>query len=109
MSAAFQSGQRVVMVTPFKQHVLERAMDEGVTLPVVGPIYTIRNIEPGEGWNVGKTYLRVMEIWNGPHISDGIEPSFDASMFRPVAERKTDLGMSMLRSLLNTQPDEVIA
>ena len=99
MECNFVVGQKVVMVKQFSQFSLDRARDDGVTLPVIGPVYTVRDMEPGEDWNKGKVYLRLDEIRNEPHIKDGIEPSFGAWQFRAVAERKTDI--SVFKAMLN--------
>lgn len=100
----FHVGQKVVMVDDWKPHVRERAADEGVTLPTLGTIYTIRGMEPGV-FNPSKIYLWLNEIHNGP-CSDGIEANFCSSLFRPVVERKTDI--SCFTDMLNYKPKVVV-
>ena len=104
----FRVGQKVVMFKQFGPHAIGRAKDEGVTLPVKGQVYTIREIEEGEGCEAGETfYLRFNEIWNGPHVCDGIEPSFHADLFRPVVERKSDI--SVFHAMLTPSKQKVDA
>jgi hypothetical protein len=87
---ALRAGMKVTMVTEFPPSEVARAAREGVALPVKGPVYTIRNTEPGSIIET-EVYLRFQEIKNGPHVGDGIEPSFGAHRFRPVVERKTSI------------------
>lgn len=99
MTCNFRVGQKVILAKNFGPLTVERAGVEGVTLPVKGAVYTIREFDADA---VGDDpYIRLVEVVNDPHVEDGIEPSFEASMFRPVAERGTDIGMSILRNLLN--------
>lgn len=87
------------MVSEFAFSEQARAMEDGVRLPTVGPVYTIRDIEPGIGWNKNSVFLRFLELSNLPYYSNGKEPSFDAELFRAVVERKTDI--SVFKSMLN--------
>lgn len=107
MNCRFVVGQKVEMIEPFKPSALERAREENVTLPVTGTIYTVRDMEPGEGWNAGKVFLRFNELVNDPHVGDGIEPSFCSSMFRAVVERKTDI--SIFEAMLTPSKQRVPA
>lgn len=88
--SSFRVGQKVVMIEGYKPNVYDRAADEGVTLPTEGTVYTIRGIEAGEGWHLGKLFLWLEELHNGPSL-DGIEPNWDAQLFRPLVERKTSI------------------
>lgn len=97
--------QKVVMFRDFSQAARLRAAMEGVVLPVKGPVYTVREIDPDTSG--GFVCIRLVEIVNGPHIGDGMEPSFDASLFRPVVERKTDI--SVFRAMLNASKQPVEA
>ena len=106
MECNFTVGQKVVMVEAYKPHVYERAADEGVTLPTKGTVYTIRGMEPGEGWHVGMTFIWLEELHNAPSL-DGIEPNLDASLFRPLVERKTDI--SVFKAMLNPSKEQVPA
>ncbi|WP_334154722.1 hypothetical protein [Agrobacterium pusense] len=106
MECNFTVGQKVVMVEAYKPHVYERAADEGVTLPTKGTVYTIRGMEPGEGWHVGMTFIWLEELHNAPSL-DGIEPNWDASLFRPLVERKTDI--SIFKAMLNPSKEQVPA
>lgn len=85
----FQVGQKVVLIVNFGPDALRRAREENVALPLKGVIYTVRYIETSV-W--GDEYIRLMEIKNGP-CSDGIEAAFEAEMFRPVVDRKTDISV----------------
>jgi hypothetical protein len=93
----FRVGQKVVMYRSFGEGTRLRAELEGVVLPVMGPVYTVREIDPDT--SNGYVCIRLVEIRNGPHIEDGIEPSFEAALFRPVVERKTSI--SIFRAMLN--------
>jgi hypothetical protein len=104
--AHFHVGQKVTVFKPFPACEIQRAKDEGVTLPVLGVVYTVRGMEPGV-WNSNETFIRLAEIVNGPHVEDGIEPSFSATRFRPVIERKTDI--SIFKAMLNPSKQGVPA
>ncbi|MDM9643855.1 hypothetical protein [Rhizobium sp. S163] len=105
MECKFHVGQKVVMVNEFLPHNLERAADEGVTLPVIGPIYTVRGMEPGV-FNRKRTFIWLDEVRNGPS-DDGIEPNWDASQFRAVVERPTDI--SIFKAMLTPKNEQVPA
>lgn len=87
--SAFRVGQKVVLAVPFGTLSVTRAALDGVILPQKGPVYTIREFDPDT--SNGVVCIRLVEIINGPHIEDGFEPSFEAALFRPVAERKTSI------------------
>lgn len=94
MKCNFVVGQRVVMVREYPETERLRALDEGVTLPSLRSVYTIRDISPGADiWTRHLVFLRFVELVNGPHISTGIEPNFESSGFSPIVERKTDISI----------------
>jgi len=67
------------------------------TLPQKGGTYTIRGIVDRPGHPNCETGLLLEEISNrvrGYQIVGVSEPSFSASCFRPVIERKTDIGFA---------------
>ena len=101
MKCNFQVGQKVVLVRGFGEKDTARARRDGVTLPVTNVVYTIRQVVPPELHGTERFSLRFNEIVQGPYWADGIEPAFIADMFRPVIERGTEKGMSILRELLN--------
>lgn len=88
----FHVGQKVVVAREFPACEIVRARLDGVIIPEAGVVYTIRNMEPGV-WNPSEVFIRLVELVNVPHCSDGIEPSFSATRFRPVVERKTDISV----------------
>lgn len=93
MKCDFVVGQKVVLIKPFPDHEIERAEADGVILPSMAVVYTVRDIEPGVGLYVGRFALRFIELVNPPHHSNGLEPAFVHTMFRPVVERKTDISI----------------
>ncbi|MBX5143339.1 hypothetical protein HJB79_32085 [Rhizobium lentis] len=94
----FHVGQKVTAIKEFPLGEVERAKRDGVIIPSFGVVYTIRGTEPGI-WNHNETFLWFVELVNNPHCSDGIEPSWDSRLFRPVVERKADI--SIFKSMLN--------
>jgi hypothetical protein len=106
MTCNFQVGQKVVCV----EHACDLdSPSDGLSVPQYGVIYTVRQVlmEEGEVW------LLLDEIRNEPDVFiDGSgEPCFHHEGFRPVVERGTETGMSILRNLLNKtgKPVEVDA
>jgi hypothetical protein len=75
--------------------------------PVQGEAYTVRNIEPNAH---GKICIRLEEIINPVGMArDGsmfCEALFFASRFRPLVERKTDIGFAheILRKVSKKAP-----
>lgn len=106
MECKFDVGQKVVLARPFGYSSLYRAEEDGVTLPVKGVVYTIREFDDqrSAGFELA---LRVNEITNVPHYSNGLEPSFVVSLFEPVVERKTDI--SIFKAMLNPSKEGVPA
>lgn len=100
----FRVGMKVVLANPFGPVSSLRAIADGVVLPAMGEVYTIREFDPDESCFL---CIRLSEITNGPDPVDGIEPSFQASLFRPVVERKTDI--STLTALLTPSKIEELA
>lgn len=101
----FRPGQKVVMFRDFGQGARLRADLEGVVLPVKGPVYTVREIDPDT--SNGFVCIRLVEITNGPHVGDGMEPSFEAALFRPIVERKTSI--EVFKAMLNPSKQPVEA
>lgn len=62
-----------------------------------GRIYTIRSL--GVSFVTGEPVLRLEEILREIGPSDPNEPGFHASRFRPLIERKTDTGFSILEEI----------
>ncbi|TGV15805.1 hypothetical protein EN816_00705 [Mesorhizobium sp. M8A.F.Ca.ET.173.01.1.1] len=94
-------GMRVVCV---KRQEVGRARDEGVSLPTIGNVYTIRDIEPCDYWP--GVCIRLNEVRNGPHHLDGQEPSFYHGWFRPVQTRKTSI--AQFERLLNPSKEDTL-
>jgi hypothetical protein len=102
----FRVGQKVLCINDqWNEYHANIARRLGVTLPVLGGIYTIRAIEirPQRG------DLYFVEIVN-PIIEYDIgraEQGFHVARFRPVVERKTDI--SVFRAMLNPSKQPVEA
>jgi len=105
MECNFTVGQKVVLVRSFGAISSLRAAVDGVTLPVQGVTYTVREFDPD--LSNGVLCIRLVELMNEPHDWDGLEPSFEASLFRPVVERKTDI--SCFKAMLNPSKEQVTA
>lgn len=102
MQCNFQVGQKVVCV----EHPCDlECHSEDISVPQYGAIYTVRQVlmEEGDVW------LLLNEIRNKPDVFiDGSgEPCFHHEVFRPVVERGTEKGMSILRGLLNKRNQTV--
>lgn len=88
----FSIGQKVVCIGEnweFYEELLPR-----ITLPIKDAVYTIRDIRPSM---YGSDYLGLLleEITN-PIMAEGpfmLEPSLDATSFRPLVEQKTDISI----------------
>lgn len=85
----FHVGQRVVCVRTGR-----RSFDD-CTYPVVGGIYTVRDIYAPPLGVDGPTGLRFVEFVNPPKLFNGfaIEIAFWDRCFRPIQERKTDISI----------------
>lgn len=84
---SFYVGQKVICI--------DNLCRSGIPIPgynyvSLNTVYTVRDIfqNPYDG----RTLLRLTEIKNPPFPS-GIEPGFDATRFRPITERKTDISI----------------
>ncbi|WCK26614.1 hypothetical protein [Agrobacterium pusense] len=106
MECRFTVGQKVILARSFGAISLLRAAEDGVTLPVKGVVYTIREFDDQRSEGFGLA-LRLNEITNVPHYSNGLEPSFMVSLFEPVVERKTDI--SVFKAMLNPSREGVPA
>jgi len=91
---AFQVGQKVVCIAECE---VTRYME---TPPVVGSVYTIREI----GEHEGIAWVRLVEIVNKPMQYWGIfaEKPWEADCFRPLVDRKTDI--SIFTEMLHKEP-----
>ncbi len=111
MKCNFHVGQKVVCVGDDLASVPEGyVLLTPLVLPVKGKIYTVRSIEIG--LVRGEACLRLEEIEDqtAEVLAEGelweIEIVFDASYFRPLVERKTDI--SVFKEMLNYQPKVVV-
>lgn len=90
MECSFRVGQRVVCV--------KGEWHPDNWCPKTDEIYTVRSVFI---W-AGKPYIRLEEDRSESRCSGPWgEGGWDALRFRPVVERGTDKGMSILRELLN--------
>lgn len=112
MECSFRVGQKVLCVddTPLKPPAGYTLVSK-LAAPIKGTIYTVREIKPGIVSE--RPCIQVEEIPNqianvvsstGEYI---VEIIWEASGFRPLVERGTEKGMSILRDLLNKQNQTV--
>lgn len=101
---AFYRGQKVVCVNDVYRHHSWHLVRNR---PVQGAVYIIREI--ASGWfDDGEDGLRLEEVKNEPrrwHGGDVSEVAFALFRFRPVVERKTDIGFAheILRKVTRRQ------
>jgi len=117
MTCNFRVGQKVVLVDDTHRVAdgivpKARAISLGANYPVKGGVYTVRDIR--KVTVSGDICLLLAELDNSHFVTAHgfkFEPGFSAWRFRPAVERGTDLGMSILRNLLNKtgKPVEVDA
>lgn len=93
---SFHVGQKVVCVDDRERHPADRGL-----MPAIrrGQIYVVRGHTTDSINDTGV----LLEGVCGGFWSNGIERSFYPDRFRPLQERSTETGMSILRSLLNTR------
>lgn len=105
MDCHFQVGQKVVLAVPYGETAQFEAFLNGDTLPVPNVVYTIKEIE----WVAADeiVFIRLNEISNPIPDHMEREAAFNAARFRPIVERGTETGMSILRDLLNKQSQTV--
>ena len=107
MECSFRVGQKVVCV------MNEGAAPDGyfpltpVTVPEVGTVYTVRQVSIGVVGRIPCVKLveipdQLVDVLVGNVIKQG-DVVFHAFIFRPVVDRGTEKGMSILRDLLNKQ------
>lgn len=105
MTCNFRVGQKVVLVRDFTPDQRSNAPGDGIILPEMGVVYTIREIGLFEGepmvWldevvNTQRFYLDIFEV---------MEQGFDATRFRPVVEHETDI--SIFKALLTPSKEKV--
>jgi hypothetical protein len=101
----FHVGQKVALVRDFGDAERQVAATYRFSLPSVGSVYTIRDIETtGQG-----THIRLAEIVNPaiPYTTGWAEPNFLIERFRPVVDRPTDI--SIFKAMLNPKTAEIDA
>jgi hypothetical protein len=95
----FHVGQKVVLVIDFAPEVRATAPSDGIILPALDTVYTIRDLAEFQG----EPLVFLNEIVNRPRFYlDAfavLEQGFGAFRFRPVVERKTDI--SVFTAMLN--------
>lgn len=104
---SFHVGQRVVCVVVCDHWGgLRRSFPE-VSLPVVGTVYTLRDVfaEPRCSQS-GEVLVRLAELVNPPSKTNigPYEAAFSSECFRPLDERRLDI----FRAMLVSPPKEVI-
>lgn len=115
MECTFQVGQKVVCVDTaargdgdISRQVAQRA---GAKYPEEGITYTIREIFISRGGSAAVLLAEINNLDASIAVGEAIEAGFAADRFRPVIERGTDAGMSILRDILTKtdKPVEVSA
>lgn len=95
-------GDRVVCVVDFEFATKLAAIREGVTLPLLGQVYSIRDMCA----RLGEPCVRVVEIVNEQRFYEELgfadEQAFSARRFRPVVSRPADI--SIFTAMLTGQP-----
>ncbi len=110
MQCNFQVGQKVITIksdlSDYEKQAHEAARRAGISFPQYGVVYTVRAVytaRRADGSEIAA--IRLAEIRNNLHTKFASgevgEIGFYASCFRPVVERGTDAGMSILREILN--------
>lgn len=110
MTCNFRVGQKVVGI---KGHGVKPTPNQAITIRA-NQVLTIRAIQSAKRSNgeeqIGLLFEEIRNV-SVPTIYGQWELDYDARCFRPAVERGTDLGMSILRNLLNKtgKPVEVDA
>lgn len=102
----FHVGQRVVCIRDWDPEIKLAAVGDGITLPELHAVYTVRGMAEVAGHPV--VYLG--EVVNPVvHFACGViaEAGWDPSRFRPVVERKTDI--SIFKAMLEPKKARVTA
>ncbi len=86
MSEQLEPGLKVVCIDNSLKHPGQR--DPGCNYPEIGVVYTIRDVITNPYNGIPLILLR--EIVNPP-TRNGKEGAFDASRFRPIRNRSTDI------------------
>lgn len=117
MECNFTVGQKVVVIkrddlTEREIKSREAAKRAGVIFPEAGKVYTVRNVYSDVFINGEVTVgLHLVEIRNDPRMKFSTgrvgEIGFNASCFRPLVHRKTDI--SIFKAMLNPSKEQVSA
>ncbi|MGX5719892.1 hypothetical protein [Shinella zoogloeoides] len=120
MQCNFRVGMKVtpikIEISDYERGQHAEAKKRGVVFPQHGSVYTIRdcyNAVRSDGVEIA--VVRLVEIKNDPAMkfANGKvgEIGFDARCFRPVVDRGTEKGMSILREILTKtgKPVEEVA
>ena len=102
----FHVGQKVVFVDDDIRGGIGRiprkqAEKFGVKFPIRGRVFTVRRVFV---CHIGIVCILLAEINNASacaNMGKKSEGGFDADRFRPIVSRGTEMGMSILRELLN--------
>lgn len=93
MSNLLRVGQKVTLVRDWDDQTRRESVIDGITLPEKGVVYTIRNVG---FFTSDEPYVRLVEIVN-PILTYfenvTMEQGFDPTRFRPVVERKANIGI----------------
>jgi hypothetical protein len=95
----FRVGQKVVCVRD------GYFVNKCVHRPIVGHVYTVRDVFISPRSAEYGPAIRVFELLNPIHKGSGREYGFYASRFRPVFEGKTDIGC--FTEILTKLPEKV--
>lgn len=105
MKCNFVVGQKVVCVSDDKTPPEGHVVISDVIFPELGKIYTVRKVQIGRLGNVPCLVFEEIENQQVEVLINGViwvgEVIFDASAFRPLVARKTDI--SCFTAMLNGQ------
>jgi len=100
----FRVGQKIVCIRDWEPWQRAIAPLDGVVLPEMGVIYTVREV----GTLIDLPCVWLNEVRNELDHYNGMiyEQGWDPKRFKPVVERKTDI--SQFQAMLNYQPKIVV-
>lgn len=105
MECTFLVGQKVVLVRDFDPGVRIEAQKDGIILPLMDTIYTVRAV----GAVGDMVVIWLVEIVNDKRyyleFFQVLEQGFDPTRFRPVVSRPTDI--SVFKAMLTKAPAEL--
>lgn len=105
---AFRIGQKVAYDAKAEVTRKKRGNIDWPGTVTSGTVLTIREIDTRYLRSYGVVGLRFNELSFPPKLCawGPVEPAFPADRFRPIIERKTEIGMAILREILDRESHE---